>query len=109
VTFEWKDTERHFPGTRRGFIAQDVEKVMPTWVRTTFKGTKALNTGEFDALLVESVRTLKTENDALRARLDKIESKSKLAEASMLGGPIGFAGLALVGAMVIKRRRRSDH
>jgi hypothetical protein len=34
VTFEWKEPEKHanMTGRQRGFIAQEVEKVMPEWV-----------------------------------------------------------------------------
>jgi hypothetical protein len=75
VTYEWKEPAKHAnqTGTQSGFIAQDVEKVFPQWVSVDPDGFKLLNTKGLEALLVESVRTLKTENDLLKDRVKALE------------------------------------
>jgi hypothetical protein len=89
VTFEWRKPEAQGNdegGPQIGFIAQDVEKVDPRWVGQDRDGYKTLTIQQtqFNALTVESVRTLKEradkadadlaaikkENDELRTRFD---------------------------------------
>src|SRR6185436_12741 len=67
VIFEWKDPSEHgnLTGTQRGFIAQEVERVLPEWVGVDDKGFKTLSTRGLEAMLVESLRTLKQQNDQL--------------------------------------------
>jgi hypothetical protein len=109
VTFEWKDPKEHTgPGVHLGFIAQDVEKIFPHWVGTDDKGFKTLDTREIDALLVESVRALKAENDALRDRVKALEDKRSASAVAWTGpaGLLGSAGVVLfAGALLLSRRR----
>lgn len=60
ASFEWKEPENfgHQHGTRMGFIAQDVEQVIPQWVDEDTDGYKMVNTKGFEALAVEAVRQL---------------------------------------------------
>ncbi|MFY9643351.1 MAG: tail fiber domain-containing protein, partial [Rhodomicrobium sp.] len=76
VTYEWIDPETHAnqTGTQRGFIAQDVEKVFPGWVNTDKDGFKTLSVSQIEALEVESIRTLKMQNDMLAERVRDLES-----------------------------------
>ncbi len=71
-------------GLNRGFVAQEVESVFPEWVGD-MNGLKTLTIRGFEALTVESLRELRaekdqqiaklqSENDELRARLEKIEA-----------------------------------
>jgi hypothetical protein len=113
VTFEWKDPAERGgqTGTQRGFIAQDVEKVMPEWSgppdEKGFK-TIAVPGHAFDALVVESLRSLKTENDELRDRVNALEANRRPV-ASGFGMGAGILGLAAIGgAFVISRRKRTD-
>lgn len=86
VSFEYIDPT--LPGAseglQRGFVAQEVESVFPEWVGE-MNGLKTLTIRGFEALTVESLRELreekdrqiaelKSENDELRARLEKIEA-----------------------------------
>lgn len=103
VTFEWKNQKTHDSekGIQYGFIAQEVEKIFPEWVekQDPLTGDKALLNGDkaytvnlptgFDAHMVEAIKelatkhetkdaqikSLQTENDALKARLDAVEAK----------------------------------
>lgn len=86
VSFEYIDPT--LPGAaeglQRGFVAQEVESVFPEWVGE-LNGLKTLSVRGFEALTVEALRDLRdekdrqiaelrSENDALRARLEKIEA-----------------------------------
>ena len=85
ISYTWKDTKK---GDRveYGFIAQEVEQVFPNLVGTLAPTTdeekaqtggapmKTLQYEGFIAPLVKSVQELKAENDALKARLDRLES-----------------------------------
>ncbi len=78
VTFHWRDADRSGP-EHLGVIAQDVEGAFPQAVSTMQAGdlndAKAVDYAVLVAPLIEAVRTLKAENDALRTRLERIEAK----------------------------------
>ena len=77
------------PGPRMGFVAQEVQTVLPNWVKPTGdEGYLAVTPIGFEALAVEAVRDLKAESDvrmealekenaSLRARLERLEAKVK--------------------------------
>jgi hypothetical protein len=104
VHFRWINPQEHEnkTGVQGGFIAQDIEKTFPGWVTEidpSGSDITLLSAGgkiksltlpfEFDALVVESIKELKKENDELKkeneeqkklneemkARLDKLEEK----------------------------------
>lgn len=111
VTYEWKEPEEHGHelGTQRGFVAQEVEKVFPDWVGVDSKGIKTLNTRGLEPMLVESLRSLKKENEALEERVKVLESRRNVLTAG-IGGPLGFIGLGLLaGALALSSRRALSH
>ncbi len=71
LTFEWKD--KRVPGRQMGFVAQEVEQVLPQWVREDSKGIKSIERIGMDALLIEAIKTLQKENQELRARMMALE------------------------------------
>jgi hypothetical protein len=86
VTFEYNEPEKigETAGTKLGMVAQEVEAVFPQWVSTNADGNKFITFTGFEALTVEALRdlrnekdaaikTLQSENEELRARLDRIE------------------------------------
>ena len=86
VTYEWRKPEEHAnrTGPQRGFISQDVRKILPDWVTTGPDGHLWMQTSGFEALTVESMRQLKAENDDLRKtnqellrRVDALEKHSR--------------------------------
>ena len=108
VTYYWKNPEKDQSSKMlRGFIAQDVEKVMPEWVSTNDLGYKTVDTAGLTPMLVDSVKTLKAENDDLKTRLSALENSRKVVVA---GNAWGFAvgGLALGLAMVVSRRKKDE-
>ena len=58
-----------------GVIAQDVEKVMPNLVHTHEEDEKSVNYNGIIALLLESVKELKVENEMLRKRVERLEGE----------------------------------
>lgn len=86
VSYEYNDPKaiNEKEGTRIGMVAQEVEKFFPDWVVETPSGYKAIGFTGFEAVTVEALRdlrsekdaqikSLKDENDALKARLERIE------------------------------------
>jgi hypothetical protein len=77
VQYSWRAgdfPERGFGGARvRGLIAQEVEAVLPTMVVTGADGYKAVDYSQLPLLVVQAIKELKQENDALKARLDALE------------------------------------
>jgi hypothetical protein len=74
VSFRWKDTGKDKQyGRVRGLIAQDVEEVIPEWIKTDPDGYKRLEPIGIDALLIEAIKELKAENDDLRRRIAVLE------------------------------------
>jgi hypothetical protein len=94
VTYDWKQKEfpdKNFPAGRQiGFIAQEVEKVLPELVSTDKKGYKSVAYQNVVPVLVEAVKTLhhkyktqekqmdvlKTENTELKARNAELKQES---------------------------------
>jgi hypothetical protein len=80
VSFTWKSNPEY--GTRIGFIAQEMEKVIPELVFTNdVDGYKGINYAEVTAVLVEAIKELKTENDRLKAENEEINSRLEKIEA----------------------------
>ena len=71
VEFTWKRSG----DASAGVIAQDVEKVMPNLVHTHEEDEKSVNYNGIIALLLESVKELKVENEMLRRRIDRLEGE----------------------------------
>ncbi len=72
VTYEWRRDEypdRHFDdGTQLGFVAQDVEKVVPEAVRTDAQGYKAVAYEKLTAILNEGVKEQQVEIESLKTQ-----------------------------------------
>jgi hypothetical protein len=111
VTFEWIEPEKHGneTGTQRGFVAQEVEKVFPNWVREGNDGFKVLDYRQTEALEVESIRALKAENDALKARVKTIEdARRPFVSMNANGFGLTLGGVAIAGALMVSRRKRDQ-
>jgi hypothetical protein len=121
VTYEWNEPGKHgnLTGPQRGMIAQEVEEVVPEWVGTDPQGMKTLTFRGFEALTVESLRTLKAENDALAAdnaalksqldelgaRLDALDGGGKQASLAAFSPWLGMAPMGLLAYLALRRRR----
>lgn len=77
IYFEFKDKETHPAGRQIGFAAQEVEKQFPELTSHDENGNLGVNYSGFTAVLLQAVKELKAENDALKARVDQLEKKRK--------------------------------
>jgi len=81
VGYEWIDPVKFEKGRQIGFIAQDVEKVVPELISKSSDGFYTMKYAEVNALLVEAVKeqqkqieTLNAENKKLRSDVDQLKS-----------------------------------
>ena len=79
VSFNYKKEFGWETDTQVGLIAQEVEKVVPSMVNEIevgdIKDFKSVDPNEIIYMLINSVKELKKENEELKARLDKLETK----------------------------------
>lgn len=73
VTFDWNDQQTLYSGNDVGVIAQEVEAVLPQIVTTRENGYKAVKYERLVALLIESVKELKVNNEQLQSRIYSLE------------------------------------
>jgi hypothetical protein len=96
VAFEWRKDEfvdmNFTEGRKTGFIAQEVEAVLPELVTTDANGYKGVEYANITAVLVEAMKELKQENDSLKNDLAQLQnSVAKLMQftANLTVGPAG--------------------
>ncbi len=79
VSYDWKlkeFPEKKFDNRKQlGFIAQDVEAIVPEAVSIDKEGNYGLSYSTFIPVLVEAVKELRAENEELRRRLEAIEGQ----------------------------------
>jgi hypothetical protein len=79
VTFDWRRKQfpqKHFAkGRQFGFIAQDIEKVMPDIVSTDKQGYKSVSYQEVIPVLADAVNELKADNDNLRKEVETLKAE----------------------------------
>ncbi|MFM6324924.1 MAG: tail fiber domain-containing protein [Microcystis panniformis] len=75
VSYEWKEPEKqgNLTGPQMGLIAQEVEAVFPEWIGVDADGYQTLSIRGFEALVVEALKELKAENEALKKRCEELE------------------------------------
>jgi hypothetical protein len=107
VTYEYKDAEaiNELSGTRTGFIAQDVEEVMPDWVDENEDGIKRLTIRGFEAIAVEAIREQQEQIVAMQAEIESLKDGKPVTSASMVW-PVLIGG-GLFGGIAVAQRRKS--
>ncbi len=70
-------------GTQIGFIAQEVEAVLPQWVTTNVNRYKSVAYANVAPVLVQAVNTLKKDNDHKEERLSKVETENAELKARL--------------------------
>lgn len=63
------------PGTQVGLMADEVARVFPDWVSTDATGTRYVTERATTALMVEALRDLRREKDAVAAKAEAAEKK----------------------------------
>lgn len=77
VTYEWNDqiTGNNRPqGLQYGFIAQELQTVFPEKVSKDALGYFQTAYGDYDALFVQAIKTLKQDNDALKKQVSELKT-----------------------------------
>lgn len=74
VTYEWADPSRGVD-EQIGVIAQEVEQVFPEAVSTDNEGYKSVAYTTLVGPLIEAVKALKKENEALKKRIEALENE----------------------------------
>jgi hypothetical protein len=87
VTFNWKDSSVGGPFTDMGFIAQEVEPLIPEVVRVDANGTYSLNLPNMNAVLTKAIQELSAKNTTLEetvnsqaATIGSLETKLQTAQ-----------------------------
>ncbi len=88
VHFYWRGDEfpdKHF-GARESFglIAQDVEAVLPELVTTDEAGYKAVRYSALPLHILQAIKDMKVENDALKAQVAAQEERLRRLEAALI-------------------------
>lgn len=77
VTYQLKDRDKESGDEFQiGFIAQEVEKVIPEVVKTMHDGTKAMSYMNLTAVLVEAIKEQQTMIENLQQRIEQLEKSS---------------------------------
>ena len=79
VSFNWRNSGN--PSI--GFIAQDVEKIVPEIVTTDSNGFKSLDYGKITPLLVNAIHQQQEQMASLSAKMDKLETINFLPFSSI--------------------------
>jgi hypothetical protein len=78
VTYRWNEASASVGAPvgeqEIGLIAQEVEGVYPELVNTSAEGYKSVEYTRLTAVLLEAVKELKAENEALRTRIENLEA-----------------------------------
>lgn len=96
VTYDWNKSanigKQFNEGKQYGFLAQEVEKVLPTLVKNGDNGYKAVNYMGIIPVTVEAIKAqqsqiiaLRQENDALKATLESVLKRLDAIEAQAAG------------------------
>ena len=86
VHYEYTDADNplYVQGVQTGFVAQEVQRIIPEWVDSAPDGTLMLTPRGFEAMVVDAmqelqqqhddqINTLRQENQELRAHLERLE------------------------------------
>jgi len=65
--------------------------VFPEWVRTGADGYKAVNFYGFEAVTIEAVKQLKTENDAQQSKIEQLTKQNQELEQRVAALEVSLA------------------
>ncbi|MBA3298190.1 MAG: tail fiber domain-containing protein [Acidobacteria bacterium] len=87
VHFDWRAEDfpdRHFGAARSfGLIAQDVEAILPELVVTDAQGFRAVKYSELPLHMLQAIKELKTENDAVKTQNATLRQQLDTQNASL--------------------------
>jgi hypothetical protein len=77
VSFNWKNTEKYGPQREIGFIAQEVQELIPEVIGTNSDGTLSLDYAKMIAVLTKSIQELNDKIDAQAKEITSLKAKIK--------------------------------
>ena len=89
VSYEWRLDMFNLPGTQLGFIAQDVQEILPEVVRadngeeSRVENELSLNVNGILPVVVASVQELARENQSLKKELETLRSEMAIFKADL--------------------------
>jgi cell division protein FtsB len=89
VSYEWRPDMFNLPGTQLGFIAQDVQEILPEVVRadngeeSRVENELSLNVNGILPVVVASVQELARENQSLKKELETLRSEMAIFKADL--------------------------
>ncbi len=96
VRFDWKESGK----TDIGFIAQEVEKILPELVSQTDEGVMGVKYGNLVPLLVEAAKAQKVEIEELRARVENMTTPAAGPANNGMNQNILFGAFAFLLALI---------
>ncbi len=87
IHYYWRDAERYGGELQLGFVAQDVEPVIPEVVKTDDEGYKSIQYGKLTALLVEGIKEQHEQVMGLSKQMEEVQAK--LQELELEVDPAG--------------------
>ncbi|MCX6715397.1 MAG: tail fiber domain-containing protein, partial [Candidatus Taylorbacteria bacterium] len=106
VSYDWKDKERFGNTKEIGFVAQQVESIVPEVVKGG--SYKSLNYGNMVALVVEAVKELNTKVDAITTRLDSIQESLKNMVFDRFTAKIAYVDEANIKNLNVDKLKTGD-
>lgn len=114
VTFTWKDETLAKRGTQLGFVAQEVQQVLPELIGETPDGMLGVDYASLTSVLTGAVQEQQAEIEsmqaqiaALQAQMESLQSQRSMVGASMVW-PVLLGGGIVGGLAVIRRRHISS-
>jgi hypothetical protein len=77
VSFTWKDTEKHGSQKEIGFIAQEVQPLIPEVIGENFDGTLSLDYAKMISVLTKAIQELNDKVEAQAAEITSLNAKIK--------------------------------
>ncbi|MEO1585158.1 MAG: tail fiber domain-containing protein [Planctomycetota bacterium] len=114
VSFSWKDETLAKRGTQLGFVAQEVQQVLPELIGETPDGMLGVDYASLTSVLTGAVQEQQAEIERMRAQIAAIEAQmeSMQTQRSMVGAsmvwPALLGGGALGGLALVRRRQMKD-
>ncbi|MEO0629743.1 MAG: tail fiber domain-containing protein, partial [Planctomycetota bacterium] len=110
VSFTWKDETLAKKGTQLGFVAQEVQEVLPELIGETPDGMLGVDYASLTSVLTGAVQeqqaeieTMQQQIAALEATMESMQAQRSVVGASMVW-PVLLGG-GVLGGLVVARRR----
>lgn len=110
VSFTWKDETLAKRGTQVGFVAQEVQQVLPELIGETPDGMLGVDYASLTSVLTGAVQEQQAQIDTMQRQIAALEAQSESMQAhrSMAGASLAWPvllGGGILGGLAVVRRR----